>query len=179
VPIVLAATPIGDVEDASPKLLRLIAEADLIAAEDTRRLLNLAGRAQVEPRGKVVAFHDHNEREKVSGLIKAAEKGELVLVVSDAGMPTISDPGFHLVKAAIEANVPITAVPGPSAVLDALALSGLPTDRFSFEGFPPRKEGVRRDRFHELRGQGRTMVFFESPRRLIETLGELALALGP
>jgi 16S rRNA (cytidine1402-2'-O)-methyltransferase len=177
--LVLAATPIGDVEDASPRLRRLLTEADVVAAEDTRRLRALAARMGVVVGGRVVSYHEHNEAERAGELLDVVRDGGTVLVVTDAGMPVVSDPGFRVVAAAVEAGLPVTAAPGPSAVLTALALSGLPTDRFCFEGFPPRKGGERARAFAELATERRTMVFFESPHRLGATLADLAEAFGP
>src|SRR5690625_1208003 len=142
-PLILAATPIGDVDDAPPRLRRLIAEADIIAAEDTRRLRDLARRMGVEIGGVVRSHHEHNEEQTASEIVAEIAAGKSVLVVSDAGMPTVSDPGYRIVRAVIDAGLPVTAVPGPSAVLTALAVSGLATDRFCFEGFVPRKSGER------------------------------------
>src|SRR5690242_16292301 len=133
--LVLAGTPIGDALDAPPRLVRLLGEADVVAAEDTRRLRRLAAALGVELRGRLVSYHEHNEQTRSAELVAAAAGGAIVLVVTDAGMPSVSDPGLRVVRAAIEAGVPVTAVPGPSAVLTALALSGLATDRFCFEGF--------------------------------------------
>ena len=141
--ITLAATPIGNRGDASPRLMAALALADVVAAEDTRRALNLAQRLGVKIGGRLLAFHEHNERERSGQLLQAARGGSSVLMISDAGMPSVSDPGFRLVNAAIDADVPVTVAPGPSAVLTALALSGLASDRFSFEGFLPRKSGER------------------------------------
>ena len=149
--IVLAATPIGDVGDASPRLREALGLADTIAAEDTRRLRDLARRLNVTITGTVVAVHDHNERDRAAGLVARAAEGEMVLVVTDAGMPTISDPGYRIVEAAIAAGIDVTVLPGPSAVLAALAVSGLPSDRFSFEGFPPRATGERAEALGDLR----------------------------
>ncbi|HLR28526.1 MAG TPA: 16S rRNA (cytidine(1402)-2'-O)-methyltransferase [Ruania sp.] len=177
--IVLAATPIGDVEDASPRLRRLLAEADLIAAEDTRRLRALAARLGIEVSAKVISYHEHNEASRTEAVLRAAEEGQTVLVVSDAGMPAVSDPGFQLVRAAAEAEVPITAAPGPSAVLTALALSGLPSDRFCFEGFLPRKTGERARALAQLVAEPRTMVFFESLHRIEASLHAMAEVFGP
>lgn len=177
--IFLAATPIGDTSDASARLVRLLGSADIIAAEDTRRLLNLAGRLDVTITAKVIAYHDHNEREKAPELLEAARSGQTVLMVSDAGMPSVSDPGYRLVAAAHEAGIAVTIVPGPSAVLTALALSGLATDRFSFEGFAPRKEGERDALFASLAADRRTMVFFDSPHRTGDTLAAMARHFGP
>jgi 16S rRNA (cytidine1402-2'-O)-methyltransferase len=176
--LVLAATPIGDVEDASLRLRRLLAEADVVAAEDTRRLRALAARMGVTVGGRVVSYHEHNEAERAAELLDVVRDGATVLVVTDAGMPVVSDPGFRVVAAAVDAGLPVTAAPGPSAVLTALALSGLPTDRFCFEGFPPRKAGERARAFAELAAERRTMVFFESPHRLAGTLADLSEAFG-
>lgn len=176
--ITLAATPIGNVADASQRLCAGLAEADLIAAEDTRRLLNLAQRLGIHVAGRVIAFHEHNERERAGELIEAARAGQRVLMVSDAGMPSVSDPGYRLVTAAAQAGVPVTVAPGPSAVLTALALSGLASDRFCFEGFLPRKPGEQRRALEQLAGEERTMVFFESPRRVHATLEVMAEVLG-
>lgn len=174
----LAGTPIGDAEDAPPRLLRLLAEADVVAAEDTRRLRALATRLGVSIGGRVVSYHEHNEAARAAELVEAAEGGATVLVVTDAGMPGVSDPGYRVVRAAIEGGVRTTAVPGPSAVLAALALSGLPTDRFCFEGFLPRKAGERRRALTDLADEQRTMVFFEATHRIAETLGAMAEAFG-
>jgi 16S rRNA (cytidine1402-2'-O)-methyltransferase len=176
--LVLAATPIGDPLDAPPRLARLLAEADVVAAEDTRRLRRLAAALGVELRGRVVSHHEHNEQARSPELVAAAAEGGTVLVVTDAGMPSVSDPGLRVVRAAIEAGVPMTAVPGPSAVLTALALSGLATDRFCFEGFLPRKPGERRRALDALAGERRTMVFFEAPHRVAATLADMADAFG-
>ncbi|MGC0274504.1 16S rRNA (cytidine(1402)-2'-O)-methyltransferase [Pseudactinotalea sp. Z1739] len=176
--ITLAGTPIGNVADASPRLGRLLESADLIAAEDTRRLRDLAGRLQVEVTAKVVSYHEHNEAARAAELVAEAAAGATVLVVSDAGMPGVSDPGYRVVRAAAQAGVPVTAVPGPSAVLTALALSGLPSDRFTFEGFLPRRPGERTRVLAALATQERTMVFFESPRRAGPTLEAMAHAFG-
>lgn len=176
--LVLAGTPIGDVADAPPSLIRELERADVIAAEDTRRFTDLLRRLGATHQARVLSFFDGNESARTPGLIAELAAGRRVVVVSDAGMPSVSDPGFRLVRAAIEAGVRVTAVPGPSAVLTALALSGLPTDRFSFEGFLPRKGGERRGRLAELAAEPRTMVFFEAPHRLAEFLSDAARALG-
>lgn len=177
--LVLAGTPIGNVEDASPRLRRLLATADVVAAEDTRRLRALAGRLGVEVAGRVVSFHEHNEGERSDELLDVVDDGGTVLVVSDAGMPSVSDPGFRVVARAVERGVPVTAAPGPSAVLTALALSGLPTDRFCFEGFLPRKAGDRARALAALADEPRTTVFFEAPHRVAEALAAMAEAFGP
>ena len=176
--LVLAATPIGDVEDASLRLRRLLAEADGVAAEDTRRLHALATRMGVRIGGRVVSYHEHNETARAQELLDVVVGGGTVLVVTDAGMPTVSDPGFRVVAAAVEAGLPVTAAPGPSAVLTALALSGLPTDRFCFEGFLPRKAGDRARALAELAAERRTMIFFEAPHRLRTALAAMVEAFG-
>lgn len=168
--LVLAGIPIGRDDDAPPSLRQALTQADLIAAEDTRRLLNLAGRLGVELHAKVTPFHEHNEDDRAEYLLGAASAGRKVLVVSDAGMPTIADPGYKLVAAAAAAGVALTVLPGPSAVLTGLALSGLPTDRFCFEGFVPRKDSERRKFFEAIRGKARTCVCFDSPRRVAQSL---------
>ena len=176
--ILLAATPIGDAGDAPARLLRALAEADVVAAEDTRRLLALARRLGVWVKGELVSFHEHNEQERAPVLVAHAREGRRVLVVSDAGMPSVSDPGYRLVGAAVAGDVPVSVLPGPSAVLTALALSGLATDRFCFEGFAPRRPGERERTFAGLADEQRTMVFFESPHRVGDTLAAMAHAFG-
>lgn len=176
--ILLAATPIGDTNDASPKLIRALAEADLVAAEDTRRILKLATRLGVRINGDIKSLHEHNENERVDKLLHRAEDGERVLIVSDAGMPTISDPGYRVVSEAAKRGIPVSALPGPSAVLTALSVSGLPTDRFCFEGFIPRKPGERERRLEDLKEEPRTMVFFDSPKRIHENLTDMANIFG-
>jgi 16S rRNA (cytidine1402-2'-O)-methyltransferase len=175
---VLAATPIGDPADAPPRLVRLLAEADVVAAEDTRRLRRLTAAVGVTPAGRVVSHHEHNEAARSAELVQAALDGATVLVVTDAGMPSVSDPGLRVVRAAAAAGVPVTAVPGPSAVLTALALSGLATDRFCFEGFLSRKQGERRRALEALASEPRTMIFFEAPHRVAATLTAMADVLG-
>ncbi|MEG3614386.1 MULTISPECIES: 16S rRNA (cytidine(1402)-2'-O)-methyltransferase [Isoptericola] len=177
--VVLAATPIGNVEDASPRLLRLLADADVVAAEDTRRLHALASRLGVEVGGRIVSYHEHNERDRADDLLDVVDGGGTVLVVTDAGMPAVSDPGFRLVARAVERGLPVTSAPGASAVLTALALSGLPTDRFTFDGFVPRKAGDRSRWLGGLADEPRTMVFFEAPHRIVDTLAAMAEAFGP
>ncbi|WP_338024169.1 16S rRNA (cytidine(1402)-2'-O)-methyltransferase [Bifidobacterium amazonense] len=177
--VVLAATPIGNVGDASDRLRALLAGADIVAAEDTRRLYDLANRLGVHVGGSVVAYHDHNERSKADGLLDRVETGATVLVVSDAGMPTINDPGLAIVRRAIERGLPVTCAPGPSAVLDALALSGLPTDRFCYEGFLPRKHAERVQHLRMLLPERRTIVFYETPHRIAESMDDLLDAFGP
>ena len=176
--IVLAATPIGDVRDASARLVSALEGADIVAAEDTRRALALASRLGIKLGGHLIALHDHNEGAKAAGIVKAAGAGARVVFVSDAGMPTVSDPGFRLARAAIEADVPLTVLPGPSAPLVALALSGLPSDRFAFEGFLPRKDGEATRYLQDLAADPHTLIFFESPRRAASTLARMARVFG-
>lgn len=174
----LAATPIGNVADASERLRDLLATADVIAAEDTRRLTDLCRRLGVTYTGRLVSHHEHNEAARAQDLLEVVRAGGTVLVVSDAGMPTVSDPGFALVRAAVAAGLPVTCAPGPSAVLAALALSGLPTDRFCFEGFLPRRPGERARALAALAAEPRTLVFFEAPHRVADAVGALAEAFG-
>lgn len=174
----LAGTPLGDAGDASPKLVDALRTADVIAAEDTRRTRSLAAALGVTPAGRIVSFYDAVETARLPGLVAAVRDGETVLLVTDAGMPSVSDPGFRLVAACVDAGLPVTCVPGPSAVTTALALSGLASDRFCFEGFPPRKQGERRRWLATLAGEPRTCVFFESPHRLAATLRDAADVLG-
>jgi 16S rRNA (cytidine1402-2'-O)-methyltransferase len=176
--LVLAGTPIGDPADASPRLREALASADIVAAEDTRRLRRLVRDLDVELAGRVVSYYDANESSRTPELLEALRAGSRVVVVTDAGMPSVSDPGFRLVAAAHEAGLRVTAVPGPSAVLTALAVSGLPVDRFCFEGFLPRKAGERAARLRSLAGEQRTLVFFEAPHRLPVMLAALAGAFG-
>jgi 16S rRNA (cytidine1402-2'-O)-methyltransferase len=175
--LILAATPIGNLSDASARLIEHLGTSKFIAAEDTRTLLKLARGLGVKLDAKLFSLHEHNEAERVTQLLEIAAT-EDVLVVSDAGMPTVSDPGFVLVRAAIEAGIEVTVIPGPSAVLAALAVSGLPTDRFSFEGFLPRKSGERRKLFQSLLLETRTMVFFESPHRIDDALKDALFVFG-
>jgi 16S rRNA (cytidine1402-2'-O)-methyltransferase len=177
--LIIAAVPIGQPADASPRLAAALGEARLIAAEDTRRVRRLAAALGVQLTGRLVSYYDEVEARRVPALLAELRAGQDVLLVTDAGMPGVSDPGYRLVAAAAEAGIRVTALPGPSAVTTALAVSGLPTDRFVFEGFPPRRVGERRRRFAELAAERRTLVFFESPRRLAATLAELARAFGP
>jgi 16S rRNA (cytidine1402-2'-O)-methyltransferase len=177
-PLVLAATPIGRVADAPPRLAQELAEADVVAAEDTRRLKRLAADLGVTLRGSVVSYFEGNEASRTAALVEELEAGRRVLLVTDAGMPSVSDPGFRLVAAAVERDIPVTAVPGPSAVLTALAVSGLPVDRFCFEGFLPRKAGERGRRLAGLADEQRTMVFFEAPHRTHAALAAMAEAFG-
>jgi 16S rRNA (cytidine1402-2'-O)-methyltransferase len=176
--LVLAGTPIGDPADAPPRLATELAAADVVAAEDTRRLRKLAAGLEVRPAGRVVSYFEGNEAARTPELVEALTGGARVLLVTDAGMPSVSDPGYRLVAAAVEAGVRVTAVPGPSAVLTALALSGLPVDRFCFEGFLPRKKGERLTRLREVAGERRTLVWFEAPHRIAESLEAMAGVFG-
>src|SRR5689334_22983507 len=176
--LVLAATPIGRVADAPPRLAEELAAADVVAAEDTRRLKRLTTDLGVTVTGRVVSYFEGNESARTPVLLEALLAGERVLLVTDAGMPSVSDPGYRLVAAAVEADVLVTAVPGPSAVLTALAVSGLPVDRFCFEGFLPRKAGDRSRRLEALADEQRTMVFFEAPHRTAATLAAMATSFG-
>jgi len=176
--LVLAATPIGHPRDASRRLADELAGADVIAAEDTRRLRRLLAELAVTPVGRVVSYHEHNEASRTPELLARLVDGARVVVVTDAGMPSVSDPGYRLVAAAVGAGVRVTGVPGPSAVLMALAVSGLPVDRFCFEGFLPRRPGERSRVLAGLADEQRTMVFFEAPHRTAATLAALAAAFG-
>jgi 16S rRNA (cytidine1402-2'-O)-methyltransferase len=176
--LVLAATPIGDPADASPRLATELAAADVVAAEDTRRLRRLLRELGVAPPRRVVSYHEHNEAARTAELAGVLVDGGRVLVVTDAGMPSVSDPGFRLVRAAVDAGVRVTAVPGPTAVVTALAVSGLPVDRFCFEGFLPRRAGERAARLAAVADDPRTLVFFEAPHRLAATLGAMAATFG-
>ncbi len=176
--LVLAATPIGRPADASRRLGEELVRADVVAAEDTRRLRRLCADLEVQPAGLVVSYFEGNEATKTPLLIDALLAGERVLLVTDAGMPSVSDPGYRLVSAAVAAEIRVTAIPGPSAVPTALAVSGLPVDRFCFEGFLPRKAGERARRLAGLAAEERTMVFFEAPHRTHAALGAMAEAFG-
>jgi len=176
--LILAATPIGNLGDASARLREALARVPVIASEDTRTTLHLMRALGIDARPRLVALHEHSERERAANVVELARDGD-VLLLTDAGMPTVSDPGFIIVREAVERGVGVTVLPGPSAVLVALALSGLPTDRFCFEGFLPRKQGERRSTLAELATERRTIVFFESPNRLGESLSDLARAFGP
>jgi 16S rRNA (cytidine1402-2'-O)-methyltransferase len=176
--VILAAAPLGDVRDASARLRTALASTPVIAAEDTRRVRRLCADLGVTPSGRIVSFFDANESSRVPSLIDALRDGEDVLVVTDAGMPSVSDPGYRLVVAAVDADLPVTVLPGPSAVTAALAVSGLPVDRFCFEGFLPRRPGERRRALAALAGEPRTLVFFEAPHRLAAALADLAAAFG-
>ena len=176
--LVVAGAPIGNVGDVSPRLADELRAADIVAAEDTRRLRRLCARLGIPPPARVVSYFDGNEQVRAGELLAALRTGARVLLVTDAGMPTVSDPGYRLVAAAAGAGVPVTAVPGPSAVTAALAVSGLPSDRFVFEGFLPRRAGERRSRLTELATERRTLVLFEAPHRLAASLADLAAAFG-
>jgi 16S rRNA (cytidine1402-2'-O)-methyltransferase len=176
--VILAGVPLGQAGDASARLRAALASAPVIAAEDTRRLRRLCADLDVRPTGRVVSFFDANEAARVPGLLDALRSGQDVLVITDAGMPSVSDPGYRLVAAAVAAGLDVTALPGPSAVTTALAVSGLPVDRFCFEGFLPRKAGERRRALGALAAESRTMVFFEAPHRLAAAVRDLAAAFG-
>jgi 16S rRNA (cytidine1402-2'-O)-methyltransferase len=176
--LTLAAVPIGRAEDASPRLAAELAGATVIAAEDTRRVRWLAASLNITLTARIVSYYDAVETRRTPGLLADLQAGQDVLLVTDAGTPGISDPGYRLTAAAAAAGIRVTALPGPSAVTTALAVSGLPTDRFSFEGFPPRRPGERQRRFAELADDRRTQVYFEAGRRLASTLAELAASHG-
>ncbi|WP_442946021.1 16S rRNA (cytidine(1402)-2'-O)-methyltransferase [Nonomuraea sp. LPB2021202275-12-8] len=176
--LVLAGAPIGQVGDVSPRLRQVLGSADVVAAEDTRRLRRLANELGVEIGGRVVSYYDANEAGRAQELVEALKEGRTVVVITDAGMPGVSDPGYRLTHLAVEAGITVTALPGPSAVTTALAVSGLPSDRFCFEGFPPRKAGDRARRLSGLAEEERTMVFFEAPHRLHSCLEAMAEAFG-
>ncbi|MGY1630898.1 16S rRNA (cytidine(1402)-2'-O)-methyltransferase [Geodermatophilus sp. SYSU D01186] len=176
--LVLGGAPLGQPGDVGPRLREVMATADVLAVEDTRRLHRLAADLGVTLAGRVVTFHESVERARLPGLLTALTSGATVLLLTDAGMPSVSDPGYTLVRAAIDAGVEVTSVPGPSAVTTALAVSGLPVDRFCFEGFLPRKGGERRSRLAGLADERRTMVFFESPHRLADALTDAVAAFG-
>lgn len=177
--LLLGATPLGQPDDASKRLVEALRTADVVAAEDTRRVRTLARSLDVTITGRVVSLFDQNEAARIPALLDELAGGATVLVVSDAGMPLVSDPGYRLVTACVEAGWPVSCLPGPSAVTTALALSGLPSDRFCFEGFAPRKQSARRGWLAGLAGEARTVVFFESPRRLPECLRDAVDELGP
>lgn len=176
--MVLAATPLGNIGDAPPRLIELLSTADVIAAEDTRRLHRLMSDLGVTPTGRIVSYFEGNEIARTDSLAQAALEGSVIAVVTDAGMPSVSDPGYRLVADAVAAGITVTIVPGPSAVLAALAVSGLPVDRFCFEGFLPRKGGERGTRLAQLAAEPRTMVFFEAPHRIEASLRAMAESFG-
>jgi 16S rRNA (cytidine1402-2'-O)-methyltransferase len=175
--LVVCATPIGNLDDSSPRLAAALAGADLVACEDTRRARRLLDHLGVQAR--LVSYHDVNERRRAGELADLVAAGERVALVSDAGMPAVSDPGWQLIQLCLARDLPVEVVPGPSAVLAALVLSGLPADRFCFEGFLSRKAGARARRLAELAGEPRTMVFFEAPHRVADTVAAMAEAFGP
>jgi 16S rRNA (cytidine1402-2'-O)-methyltransferase len=176
--VILLGAPLGNAGDASVRLREILASADVIAAEDTRRLARLARDLDVTVTGRVVSYFEGNEERRTPDLVEALRGGAVVAVVTDGGMPSVSDPGYRLVRAALDAGFPVTAAPGPSAVTTALALSGLPSDRFVFEGFLPRSGSGRRARLRELAAEPRTLVFFEAPHRISDALADLAAAFG-
>ena len=176
--LILAATPLGNPGDASPRLKSAIENASIIAAEDSRRFHRLCADIEVTFTARVLSFFEGNEIDRTRELISELKSGATVLVVSDAGMPTISDPGFRLMRDAIAEGIEVSVIPGPSAVTMSVALSGLPTDRFSFEGFPPRTAGARIATFEKLRFEERTMVFFEAPHRLADSLVDAVTVFG-
>ncbi|MBY6437846.1 16S rRNA (cytidine(1402)-2'-O)-methyltransferase [Rhodococcus kroppenstedtii] len=175
----LGATPMGDPNDASPRLREALATADVVAAEDTRRTKALASALGVQITGRVVSFYDQVETDRIPGLLEEIRAGQRVLLVTDAGMPSVSDPGYRLVAACAQADLPVTCLPGPSAVTTALALSGLPVERFCFDGFPPRKRGQRQAWLRTLVTEQRAVAFFEAPHRLADTLADAVEVLGP
>ncbi|MEV0614896.1 16S rRNA (cytidine(1402)-2'-O)-methyltransferase [Nonomuraea sp. NPDC050404] len=177
--LVLAGAPIGQVGDVSPRLREVLESADVVAAEDTRRLRRLVADLGVELTARVVSYYDQNEAGRAQELVEALKQGRTVVVITDAGMPGVSDPGYRLTHLAVEAGITVTALPGPSAVTTALAVSGLASDRFCFEGFPPRKSGERARSLAALAAEERTMVFFEAPHRLADSLQAMAQAFGP
>ena len=177
-PLVLAATPIGNIADASPRLCEQLEGADVVAAEDTRRLRRLADVLDLRLTGRLVSYYDGVEQARIPALLDELRAGRTVVLVTDAGMPLVSDPGFRLVAAAVAEGLPVSVIPGPSAVLAALAVAGLPADRWCFEGFLPRRGGERRRRLAALADEPRTMVFFEAPHRIAATLADVAAAFG-
>jgi len=176
--LVLVGAPLGNPGDASTRLRAALAGADVVAAEDTRRLARLARDLDVTVPGRVISYFEGNEERRTPEIVDAMRGGAVVALVTDGGMPSVSDPGYRLVRAALDAGLPVTAVPGPSAVTTALALSGLPSDRFCFEGFLPRSGGARRSRLAALATEERTLVFFEAPHRVAAMLADLAGAFG-
>jgi 16S rRNA (cytidine1402-2'-O)-methyltransferase len=176
--VVLVGAPLGNIGDASARLREILATADVIAAEDTRRLARLARDLDITVRGRIVSYFEGNEERRTPDLVEALRGGAVVAVVTDGGMPSVSDPGYRLVRAALDAGFPVTAAPGPSAVTTALAVSGLPSDRFAFEGFLPRTGSGRRSRLRELLAEPRTLVFFEAPHRIADALADLSATFG-
>ncbi len=176
--VYLAATPIGNVADASPRLVEILQNADVVAAEDSRRAVRLFRELGIRAEGSLVSFYDAVEEAKSAELVSRAAQGATIVVITDAGMPSVSDPGYRIVREAIAQNVRVSVIPGPSAVLSALAVSGLPVDRFTFEGFLPRKSGERKAQLQAIALEPRTMVFFEAPHRLAETLVDMSEVLG-
>ena len=174
--LLLAGVPLGNPSDASARLISAIKDAEIIAAEDSRKFQRLAQELGISVSAKVLSFFEGNEVERTEQLIEYLKAGTQVLVLTDAGMPTVSDPGYKLVRAAISQGIPIEVIPGPSAVTTAIALSGLPTDKFTFEGFVPRTQGEKENFFEQLRYESRTMVVFEAPHRILDTL-EVALKI--
>lgn len=177
--LLIAATPLGQPSDASARLVRALGSADVIAAEDTRRIRTLAQALEVRLAGRIVSLFDQNEASRVPALVDDIRGGATVLLVSDAGMPLISDPGYRLVSACVDDDLTVQCLPGPSAVTTALAVAGLPFERFCFEGFAPRKQSARTSWLRTLATEPRTCVFFESPRRLADCLRDAAQVLGP
>lgn len=176
--VVLVGAPLGNAGDASTRLREVLTSADVVAAEDTRRLLRLARDLDITVGGRIVSYFEGNEERRTPDLVTALRAGAVVAVVTDGGMPSVSDPGYRLVRAALDGGFPVTAAPGPSAVTTALALSGLPSDRFCFEGFLPRSGSGRRSRLRELAAEPRTLVFFEAPHRIVAALTDLAATFG-
>lgn len=176
--LVLVGTPLGNLGDASPRMREEIAAADLIAAEDTRRFLDLAERLEVQHTAKIMSLFDHNEQSRAERIADAVDSGMRVVLLTDAGMPGVSDPGYHVVKAVSDRGLPVTSAPGATAVTTALALSGLPTDRFTFEGFLPRKSGKRRALLQSLAREERTMVFYEAPHRIVQSVEAIVEVFG-
>ncbi|MDO3701327.1 16S rRNA (cytidine(1402)-2'-O)-methyltransferase [Micromonospora sp. C28SCA-DRY-2] len=177
--LVLLGAPLGNSADASARFREVLATADVVAAEDTRRLTRLARDLDVTVPGRIISYFEGNEERRTPELVDVLAAGYLVALVTDGGMPSVSDPGYRLVRAALDAGVPVTAAPGPSAVTTALALSGLPSDRFCFEGFLPRTPAARRSRLRALAAEARTLVLFEAPHRIGAALADLAAAFGP
>ncbi|RQX00075.1 16S rRNA (cytidine(1402)-2'-O)-methyltransferase, partial [Micromonospora globispora] len=177
--LILLGAPLGNAADASARFREVLTTADVVAAEDTRRLTRLARDLDVTVPGRIVSYFEGNEERRTPELADVLSAGYVVALVTDGGMPSVSDPGYRLVRAALDAGVPVTAAPGPSAVTTALALSGLPSDRFCFEGFLPRSPGARRSRLRALAAEERTLVLFEAPHRIAPALADLAAAFGP